>query len=315
MRHQVVEFTAMGCPCSVEAFAKSEAQLHECLALARAEIERIEAKYSRYRHGSWLSELNRSAGLSDSIELDQESRGLFDFADQLYIISKHRFDITSGVLGTLWRFAAQDDPMTAPPSQKAIDEILPLVNQRLIERGPDAIRLPLVGMSVDFGGIAKEYACDRVAQLLRLNGIDGGCVCLGGDITVFGKRDDERPWLIGIERPQQPTLIEHAVSLSNASLATSGDYARCFDFEGKRYGHLLDATTGWPVHDLRSVSVIAPLCTAAGAVARLAMLQGATWQRFLLEQGLAWRVVDANDHIHAGGDFDKAQVSQAMIRG
>ena len=116
---------------------------------------------------------------------------------------------------------------------------------------------------------------------------------LGGDIRVIGPRTGGRPWRFGIAHPRRPGELLAEVDLVEGGLATSGDYERYFDFEGRRYCHLLDARTGESVSHWQSVSVVAPSCAAAGAVATMAALAASAGGEVLAGQGVDYLAVDA----------------------
>src|SRR4029079_16724663 len=102
-----------------------------------------------------------------------------------------------------------------------------------------------------------EYAADRAAALCRDHGIEHGLVNLGGDVRAIGPRADGTPWRVGIRDPGNQEASIASVALTDAAVATSGDYERGFEVDGRRYGHVLDPRTGMPVSQWRSVSVVA----------------------------------------------------------
>jgi hypothetical protein len=124
-------------------------------------------------------------------------------------------------------------------------------------------------MELDFGGIGKEYAADRAAAVLAQSGVEYALVNLGGDVRVVGPQADGAPWRIGIRHPREPNRVLATIALSEGALATSGDYERFFELEGKRYCHILDPRAGRPVDTFQSVSVVAPLCVVAGSCATI----------------------------------------------
>lgn len=153
-------------------------------------------------------------------------------------------------------------------------------------------------MEIDFGGIGKEYAADRAALILRAEGIASGLVNLGGDICILGPHPDGSPWAVHIIHPRQPGTILTTINLAGGALTTSGDYQRYFEFGGKRYCHILDARTGWPVTHWQSASVIAPQCIAAGNASTIAMLLGSEAIPFLEERGVGFLLVDQQGKLH-----------------
>jgi thiamine biosynthesis lipoprotein len=160
------------------------------------------------------------------------------------------------------------------------------------------VRLPREGMQVDLGGIGKEYAADRAATLLQQHGVAHALVNLGGDVRAIGGQSSGAAWRIGIVHPRRPETAIASVEIVDGAVATSGDYERFFVHEGRRYCHLLDATTGWPVHAWQSISVTAPVCVFAGSCATIAMLLGEDAGAFLATQEVAWLGVDAEGALH-----------------
>ena len=275
------EFRAMACVNEVVVAAASPELGRAALQAACEEVLRIEAKYSRYRADSVVSRINAAAG-GEAVAIDEETRWLLDFADALYRESEGLFDLTSGILRRVWNFA---EP--ALPDPAALAGVLALIGWDRVERASGSVRLPQSGMEIDFGGVGKEYAADRAAQVLRAHGIAHAYVNLGGDIAALGPQPDGSPWLIGIADPRVPGRLIATLPLSRGGLATSGDYERFFERDGKRYCHILNPRSGWPVDYWQSVSVLAPLCIAAGAYATTAMLKESAAPTFLRAKPLS----------------------------
>jgi thiamine biosynthesis lipoprotein len=121
-------------------------------------------------------------------------------------------------------------------------------------------------VELDLGGIAKGYGVDRAVKSLRSNGIDNAIVNVGGDLYAMGVSENGDPWKIGIRDPEDPDGIIETLEVSDRAVATSGDYIRYFQHEGRRYHHLLDPVTGEPrVARMRSVTVAADDCMTADA--------------------------------------------------
>jgi thiamine biosynthesis lipoprotein len=277
-------FRAMGSPCEIQLFWQDAGEAARIARSAIADVERLEARYSRYRADSFLSEINRVAAQGGSLQVDEETAGLLDYAQTCYQQSDGLFDVTSGILRRAWRF-----DQGALPDRKAIDELRRRVGwQRLRWRSP-LLDFPAPGLELDFGGIVKEYAVDRAAALCQEAGARHGVVNLGGDIKLIGPRADGSAWRIGIRNPRRPDTTVDTIDLKHGALATSGDYERCIVFNGERYGHVLNPRTGWPVRGLASVSVAAELCIVAGSASTIAMLKE--------HQGPAWLDALGVDHL------------------
>lgn len=281
------QFRAMASPCEILLDSTDLQLCQQLTRLAATEAERIEQKYSRYRPDSILSQLNRSAGTR--VTLDAETVQLLTFADSCYRLSDGMFDITSGILRRVWQFDGSDNL----PPQAQIDALLPDIGWHKVQLNTDNLEMP-AGMELDLGGIAKEYAVDKVVQLLAkyVQQQHSIVVNFGGDMCCNQPRADGRNWHIGIEHPALADQAISAVALRTGALATSGDSRRFIMHNGQRYSHILNPKTGWPVMGApRSVTVAAPNCLLAGMLATNALLQGAEAEAFLQAQGLKYWLV------------------------
>jgi thiamine biosynthesis lipoprotein len=285
----------MASHCEVRLHAPDDATARRWSDAAIAEVRRIETKYSRYRADSVTSAINRTAGAAP-IELDDETARLIDFGAQLHQESNGLFDLTSGVLRRAWDFK-----LARLPLQSAIDELLPLVGWSKVRWDGHSFGLPNAGMEIDFGGIGKEYAADRAAAIATDLGAQHGLVNLGGDTRVVGAQVGGEPWRIAVQDPRgEPGSTIAYMNVPHGAMATSGDYERYFEHDGRRYSHLLDPRTGWPADHWRSVSVVAPLCVAAGACATVAMLQPVDEALAFLEgQGVRYLAIDSSGQRHS----------------
>ncbi len=289
-------FQAMACECEVRIAGLPEPEALAMAARAADEVRRIEARWSRYRADSIVSAVNAAAGSARAVELDEETAAIVDFGARLHERSGGRFDLTAGVLRRAWDFRARH-----VPTQAEIDALRPLIGWPQVRWDGRSIALPRAGMEIDLGGLGKEYAADRAATLLQAAGVRHALVNLGGDVRVLGARPDGSAWTVGIRHPRDSGALLGSVMLRDAALATSGDYERGFEAGGRRFHHLLDARSGWPAEGWQSVSVVAPACIAAGALATTAMLMGDAALDFLRAEGVAWLAVDAAGRVHRAG--------------
>lgn len=307
------EFQAMSSACTIRLDALaggSEAAFAAAAQLAIAEVRRIETKYTRYRADSIVSRINAAAGGGEAVEVDNETASLLDFAGMLHELSDGLFDITSGVLRRAWDFRAG-----RLPEPGVLAALLPLIGWQQVKWSHQngqarRIHLPRPGMELDFGGFGKEYAADRAMAVLADAGQAHGFVNLGGDIRVLGPRADGSAWSFGIQHPRRvdttdatnaTTATIASVDMLEGALASSGDYERFFEQGGRRYCHILDPRSGWPVNSWASISVTAPACVAAGALSTIAMLKGSDAFEFLATQGATCLAVDtAMNTFHPG---------------
>jgi thiamine biosynthesis lipoprotein len=304
------EFKAMGTPCEIQLFARNDENASQAVAAVIADIQRLEALYSRYRSDSFLTEINRAASVGGAISVDQETASLLDYAATCYEQSEGLFDITSGILRSVWKFN-----QGKLPEQSLIDEVLSKIGWQKVSWKRPLLAFSVPGMELDFGGIVKEYAVDRAAAICVARGIKHGVVNLGGDIKVIGARRDGAPWRIGIRHPRSQEALLDTVLLYEGALASSGDYERCLVVEGIHYGHVFNPKTGWPVRHLAAVSVVGDFCVVAGSASTIAMLKeedGPSWLQIL---GLPHLWVDVLGK--RGGSLfrenDSANVEDAMF--
>lgn len=287
----------MGTPCEIQLFAESGLRANRTAEMVISDVRRLEARYSRYRSDSLLSAVNQAAATGGEIAVDAETAGLLNYAATCYEESGGLFDISSGILRRAWRFDTGK-----LPEQHQIDALLEKVGWQKVRWTPPLLAFPIAGMELDFGGIVKEYAVDRVATLCWNEGIRHGVINLGGDIKTIGPRPDDRPWRVGISHPRKAGEVLETLSLHQGAVASSGDYERCIVMDGVRFGHVLNPRTGWPVKHLASVSVIGELCVVAGSASTIAMLKEDKGPEWLEAMGLPHLWVDV--HGNRGGSLN-----------
>ena len=277
----------MGSHCEIQLYCDSRITAKHINGQLTQEIERLEAKYSRYRSDSVVSIINRQAQQQLTTAIDYETRALFDHALSCYEQSDGLFDITAGALSKIWDFRT-----AAVPSPALIAATLENIGLHKLNWQDSNLTLP-AGMEIDFGGIVKEYAADSAANLARTLGCKSGLVNLGGDFAVIGPHPQTTTWPIGIVNPEDHNGVMATLELQSGGLASSGDYARYFSHEGMRYSHILNPKTGWPSRGLRAVSIAHSLCTVAGSMATIAMLKDE-------QQAICWLKESGVPHVYMG---------------
>jgi FAD:protein FMN transferase len=268
-----------------------EAKALELAQLAYDEAQRVQDKFSRYNSCSILSQANAQAGQGE-IEIEDEFAALLDFAKSCAELSEGLFDVTAGSLRKLWAFDAQENVLhEAPTLKRALSRVgFHRLQWRTNPKHPARLRMEQ-GMQLDFGGIGKEYAVDRVCALLHRAGAKHALINFGGDLAVTGPRADGSPWCVGLENAQislgtpepAPSL---QLFLKAGAIATSGDTRRYFTHQGQRYCHILNPKTALPIQtSISSVSVAAPSCLQAGLLSTLAILKEDGAAAFLKASG------------------------------
>jgi thiamine biosynthesis lipoprotein len=276
-------FKAMASPCEVIVETPDKEEAKRVVDTVAAEAWRIEQKFSRYRDDNITFKINHADG--EVVEVDDETARLLDFANQLYQISEGMFDVTSGVLRKAWHFDQSDNI----PAQKQIDALLPIIGWDKVNWHKPKLMLA-ANMEIDLGGIGKEYAVDRCALLAREISDASILINFGGDLAITQPRKDGNDWTIG-RMSSAPSAPVGVIKLNRGALATSGDAHRYLHKDGKRYCHVLNPKTGWPVEDPpHTVSVAAPTCVEAGMLSTLALLQGSKAEEFLKAQEVPYWV-------------------------
>jgi thiamine biosynthesis lipoprotein len=292
----------MGSPCEVQLQGLPANEASAIAERAVVEVERLEALYSRYREDSFLSQINRVAAAGGEIVVDDETEGLLNYAATCHAQSDGLFDVTSGVLRQAWRFDTG-----ALPEPGRIQALLEIIGWDKLRWKPPVLAFPTPGMEIDFGGVVKEYAVDRLAALCLEAGARSGVVNLGGDIRVLGPRADDSPWRVGVRHPRDKADVASSLLIRKGALASSGDYERRIVLDGVTYGHILNPRTGWPVRRMAAVSVLAELCVVAGSASTIGMLKEHAGPAWLARLGLPHLWVDVDGKLGGPLSRDLAQ--------
>jgi thiamine biosynthesis lipoprotein len=265
-------FRAMATQCEVQYAAPGgDPQASQFEAAAAGWVHAFEAKYSRFQPNSLISRINDAAG-KEWVAVDPETDGLLAMCDTLFFMTRGILDPSALPLIRIWNWKA-DPPVI--PDAAAIAAALRLVGWSKVRREPGKVFLPEKGMALDFGGFGKEYAVDIVAHIARDHGILNSLVDFGHDLRATGAPPGRPAWHIGLEDPKVPGKTWASVGLSGKSIASSGDYIRSFTVARKRYGHIIDPRTGWPVSNgCTQATVIADTCLQAGMLSTSAFIAG-----------------------------------------
>jgi thiamine biosynthesis lipoprotein len=267
-----LSFRAMATQCEVQYTAPgSDPQAAAFERAAEGWVRAFEAKYSRFQPGSVVSRINDAAG-REWVPVDAETETMLAMCDTLHFMTRGILDPSALPLIRIWNWKA-DPP--ALPGPEAIREALRLTGWSKVRREPGRILLPEKGMALDFGGFGKEYAVDMVSMIAADLGIADSLVDFGHDIRASGAPPGRPAWHVGLEDPAKPGAIWSSVGLTRKSIASSGDYLRCFTVGGRRYGHIIDPRTGWPVSNgCTQATVIADTCLQAGMLSTSAFIEG-----------------------------------------
>ncbi len=223
---------------------------------------------------SMLMTINLAFTEGECAPYDQRLRTLIETSRSTEKLTGGYFNAGIGGLVGLWGFHTSDYPILTPPPTAS--EIEALVSQRPsmsdIYFTDEQVCSNNPATQLDFGGIAKGYAVDLVSEQLQQLGVTAAIVNTGGDLRAYSHKDGFI-WRIAVRHPEQGLigLIEVA---QDEAVFTSGNYQRFVEFEGKRFAHILDPRTGWPVTELSSVTVLAKTGIEADSAATALMVAG-----------------------------------------
>lgn len=252
----------MGTDLKVEAIGTDPVALDRAIAAAVAEIERVEDLMTDWRP-SELMRLNGAAG-TGPLEVDPELARMIARALEISGHTDGAFDITYAGVGSLWDF--KQVPVVVP-EPAAIEAALSRVGYARVTVDLEASTVDLpADMRIGLGGIAKGYGVDRAMAVLMEHGVEHGIVNAGGDLKALGRRLGET-WEVAIKHPRDEERVLAVIPVSNSCIVTSGDYARFFEHEGRRYHHIIDPRTGYPSEGCMSATVVAPEAATADALA------------------------------------------------
>ncbi len=257
----------------------------------------VDARMSEWKPTSPLSAVNREAG-KEPVPVPGDLRAVIRRGLDIGEMTGGAFDLTWAALWGLWDFRSPDP---AVPDSAAVAARVALVDYRKVRIDDDAgtVYLPVAGMKIGLGGIAKGYALDRSAQALAAVGVADYLV-LGGGQVLAGGTHDGRPWSVGIRDPRGgPQDYFATLELVDASASTSGDYESYFIKDGIRYSHILDPRTGYPARRLRSATVVSADATLADALSTALMVMGREAGMALVERlpGVEAVVVDERGEV------------------
>lgn len=245
------------------------------LAAIESQLDAVNGSMSTYLPDSEISRFNQSP-VDKWIDVSPPFFDVLATALEVGRASGGAYDVTVGPLVDLWGFGPGGGAERIPEPDE-IEAALALVGQDRLRLDGKATRVKkLAGVRLDFSSLAKGYGVDRVAVALQAQGIDRYLVEVGGEMRLGGLSGRGDLWRIAIEQPQSGTRgIAAAIELTDASVATSGDYRNYFEIDGHRYSHSIDPLTGRPVaHELVSVTVVHPSAMVADAWATALTVMG-----------------------------------------
>lgn len=288
-RHKLQqEMLLMGTRVEIIALGNNRAALQKAVSHAFQEIKRIERIMSEWDDGSEVSAINRNAGLRP-VKISGELIDILNKSIQISKATNGAFDITWLPLKDLWNM---DEKLSRLPSDAEIKHIINIIGYEYLKLNnrESTAYLNKAQMKIGLGAIAKGYAVDKSATVMKKAGINNFLINAGGDIYASGLNENA-PWEVGIKAPNSNNDIITSININNEAIATSGVYEKYIIINDRKYSHIINPRTGHPsASDIKSISVIAGTCTLADAWATALLVMGT-------EKALA--MVDSRSEIEA----------------
>lgn len=255
---------AMGTMVTIQAYGTNIPLLNAAIYKAFHELRRLDSLLSIYQSKSDVCRINAASGKSE-VEVSRETIEVLRSAHHFSISTGGIFDCTVEPLLRLWGFRHLDSPRYALPTDREIQHVLEVIGyqQISIDERNQKIGLLKAGGAIDLGGIAVGYTVDRMAAILRSEGIERALINHSGDIYAIGSPPDSMGWQIGIPSLTSTEEIVHTIQLSDAAISTSSSTEKYIEIGGIHYGHILDPYHGTASVSSKSVSVITQLSMLA----------------------------------------------------
>ena len=250
---------------------QSEANLQ---AEIEEELHRFDASLSPFNDTSIITKINRN----EAVRPDSFFLRVFRASQRISEETRGAFDITVAPLVNAWGFGFKQGIF---PDSAEVDSLLELTGYAKVSLSDSGcVHKADSRMMLTCSAVAKGYAVDVVAQLLKRRGVRNYMVDIGGEVVVGGQNPAGGSWRIGINKPVDDSLsvrgdLQALLHITDAAMATSGNYRNFYYREGKKYAHTIDPRTGYPVqHEILSATVVAPDCMSADAYATAFMVMG-----------------------------------------
>ncbi len=287
----------MGTLVFLTAVASDERVAHDAVRKGFAEIRRLEAMLSTWIPDSELSRVNAAAG-HHPVRVSPETIEVLEQAFAVTQMTDGGFNAAIGPAVEAWNVGREG----RIPTQDELTAVRPLLDLADVHIRKDAaaVYLARAGMRVDVGGIAKGYAADVTALVMRRAGASAGVVAISGDMKTFGRLPDGQRFVFGIQHPRNETGVTIGqLTLEDAAVSTAGDYQRYFMKNGVRYHHILDPRTLHPSRLVQSVTIVAGTGVLADGLDTGIFVMGPDKGMALIERlpGVEGVIIDADGNV------------------
>jgi thiamine biosynthesis lipoprotein len=254
------------------------AALAELRDSVEARLDRVNGLMSTYDSTSELSRFNRTP-TTDPYPLSPPTIAVLRISQAVSQATGGAFDVTVGPLVDSWGFGADGRPERVPQEDELVALAARVGFRKLsVDAEGGSVTKAHPELEVDLSAVAKGYAVDRVADALFVLGYDAYLVEIGGELRGVGVKPGNEPWRVGVEAPDPGSRsIYTVIELTDASIATSGDYRNFYEEDGIRYSHLIDPRTSRSTpYTGASVTVLHASAAVADAWATALSVMGPT---------------------------------------
>lgn len=288
---------SMGTMMEIQVSGVSEETANKAITEAFREIEKLNSLYSTYKKNNYIWDLNNA--VSDTIVVFPQTFEILTLCNTAFKLTNGNFDAGIGNFIEILGFENNKPNL---PDKEAIENTLKKVGWKnvVLQEGNILIKPKLVKLS--FNALLPGFAADAAGKILENFGISEYLINAGGEVYGAG-----REWTIGIQHPRKKNELMGTLLVQNMGVATSGDYERYFKKDGKRYSHIIDPLTGYPIDRCEAVTIIAPTAVMADYLSTGVFVAGPEKGMQIIEKlpNVEGVIVDTLGVIHESSGFKK----------
>jgi FAD:protein FMN transferase len=289
----------------IVAYGSERPRLVAAANAAFEEIDRLDRQMSNYSETSELSYINRNAAKGEVV-VEKELFELLKLALDYSRTTDGAFDITVGPLMKAWGFFKGQGRLPDPNELKAVLAKTGYAHVTL-NRQSRTIRFDREGVELDLGGIAKGYAVDKAAEILRESGVTSALITCGSSIYAIGAPPNQACWRVDVRNPLDPANRVTSIELKDNALSTSGCYEKIFTLDGKTYCHIMNPRTGYPIGEMLSATVLTPRGVDAEVFSKAVMVLGVEKAKDFVKQRKGIRAILC--YRQAGGTVESTRLN------
>lgn len=274
-----------------------------------AEIERIDRNINSHSENGEIYRLNNSNG--EFIELSEETMSLLKKSIEIGHETNGKYDITIAPLFEAWNFEQEEN--ASLPDRKVLGEKIKLVNYKNIIIEGNRAKLLKNGTKIETGGFLKGYAMYRAREILKKQKIESAFISATSTIETIGIKPNGEKWKIGLQNPSDIGEYLDILELSDMAIGVAGDYQTYIEVNGKKYHHILNTKTGYPVEGIKMVVILAKTGYEADMYDTAIFAAGLeAGTKIMKKHNFPGIIVDGDNNVHYIGDFKRYLKKEAL---